>query len=414
MWLRDQPLLVDMCVALAVFALLGLLSWPVLVDPFGVSYGPGVGATLAPQETLRTLDPVTRPLIAAGLVLPLAVRRTAPAWCGGLVAGTSLVQWALGMPIQLAQVGVLVALYALAAYAPRWASRGGLVLGLAGGPMAAVRYFGFDAVAMGVIAIGVCALALAAWSLGDLQRVRRQQMEGLRERARRLEVEREREARLAAADERARIARELHDVVAHSLSVVIAQADGGRYAAADDPSAAVSACETISETGRSALSEMRRLLGVLRSDDGSTRSPTPDMTSIDELIDGVRESGLPVAYSVTGQSRPLPSGVQLAAYRIIQEALTNVLKHAGPDVSAEVRVEWTPAGLMVAIVDDGRGAAADSALRHDEDHGTGHGIPGMTERAELYGGRLQAGPVPGGGFAVRVYLPYRPAETMQR
>nr|WP_281353563.1 sensor histidine kinase [Phytoactinopolyspora mesophila] len=235
----------------------------------------------------------------------------------------------------------------------------------------------------------------------------------MREHAHRLEVEREQEARLAAADERARIAREMHDVVAHSLSVVIAQADGGRYAANDDPKAAVRACTTISQTGRSALTEMRRLLGVLRTEDGDVRAPAPGLANLDDLVAGIQDSGLPVRFTTTGTVRPVSSGIELAIYRIVQEALTNVLKHAGPDATAEVRLDWTPAGLLLSITDDGRGAAADSSLRN-EAAGAGNGIPGMSERAALYGGKLQAGPVLGGGFVVRARIPYLTTETMNQ
>ncbi|WP_205857596.1 sensor histidine kinase [Phytoactinopolyspora endophytica] len=411
LWLRDHPLVVDSLFALFLFFVVGLAGWPVFADPYAGPDSPD--ALWAVSRGLNNLlTTVGTPLIAAGLTLPLALRRVRPVWSGGLVAATSIVQVILGAPLLGGQVGVLVALHGLAAYAPRWASRGGLALGLAGALMAGARYFVYvDDIAM--VTVGITALVLAAWALGDLQRVRRQQLEALRERARRLEVEREQEARLAAADERARIAREMHDVVAHSLSIVIAQADGGRYAGDDDSKAAVRACETISQTGRAALTDMRRLLGVLRTDDDASRAPTPGLADLDELIASVQDSGLHVGLTTTGPPRVLSSGVQLAAYRIVQEALTNVLKHAGPDAGADVRLEWTPAGLMIAVTDDGRGAAADSALR-DEAAGSGHGIPGMTERATLYGGRLQAGPVPGGGFAVRAHLPYPSGERMRQ
>ncbi|AYY11438.1 sensor histidine kinase [Actinobacteria bacterium YIM 96077] len=413
LWLRGHPVLVDALVAVGIYAVLVVFGSPVLVDPYGWSSFLGGAAEPSVPDGLRlAFTKFGAPVISACLVLPLALRRLRPEWCAGVIAAVSLLQWAFGLPIYLSQIGVLVALHGVAAYGPRWASRAALALGLLGAGLAATRYF--EATENMVVVGGyIVALVLAAWALGDLQRVRRQQMEGLRERARRLEVEREQESRLAAADERARIARELHDVVAHSLSVVIAQADGGRYAAEHDPQAAVEACETVSETGRGALTEMRRLLGVLRTDDGASRAPTPGVADIDDLVASVRNNGLEVEFSTTGTPESLSSGVELAAYRIVQEALTNVLKHAGPEVSVDVRVDWTPEGLMVAVVDDGRGAAADAALRPEADgsgHGAGHGITGMSERATLYGGWLQAGPVPGGGFAVRARLPYPSAE----
>jgi signal transduction histidine kinase len=412
LWLRDHPLVVDSFLAGSLFFVLGFAGWPVFFDPYALSLS---GDMVMPSVTFglnQALYAVGTPLVSAGLILPLALRRVRPEWTGVLVFGTAFLQWLLAIPIQASQVGVLIALHALAAYGRRGAARTGLVVSLAAAPLAAARYvITFDTAVP--VTIGVVALVLAAWAVGDLQRVRRQQLDGLREHAHRLEVEREQEARLAAADERARIAREMHDVVAHSLSVVIAQADGGRYAANDDPNAAVRACTTISETGRSALTEMRRLLGVLRTDDGDVRAPAPGLANLDDLVAGVRDSGLPVHFTTTGAVRPVSSGVELAVYRIIQEALTNVLKHAGPEATAEVRMDWTPAGLMLSIADDGRGAAADSALRN-EDSGAGNGIPGMSERAALYGGKLRAGPVPGGGFVVRARIPYLATETMQQ
>ncbi|SEJ62279.1 sensor histidine kinase, partial [Demequina mangrovi] len=207
---------------------------------------------------------------------------------------------------------------------------------------------------------------------------------------------------LAASNERARIAREMHDVVAHTLSVVVAQADGGRFAGRADPAAAVGSLDTIAEVSRSALSEMRALLGVLRDSDGDAEmGPQPSLEDIPALVAAMRDGGLEVSYVTTGTPRPLPIGAGLAAYRIVQEALTNVLKHAGPHVTAFVQLRWEEDALAVAVSDDGRGAAA----RGD---GAGHGIAGMAERATVFGGTLTAGPRAGGGFLVRGRLPLTP------
>jgi signal transduction histidine kinase len=212
----------------------------------------------------------------------------------------------------------------------------------------------------------------------------------------------------AVAEERTRIARELHDVVAHSLSVVIAQADGGRYAGTSDPQAATGALEAIAATGRQALTDMRSLLGVLREDGGQEFAPQPDVAAIDRLVADVQASGLDVDLIVEGAPVAMPAGPQLAAYRIVQESLTNVLKHAGPASRAWVRLHWRPDALEVAVLDDGRGAAAAVA---EEDgpvpSAPGHGLLGMRERAELHGGRLTAAPRHGGGFGVQAVLPYR-------
>ena len=204
---------------------------------------------------------------------------------------------------------------------------------------------------------------------------------------------------LAASDERARIAREMHDVVAHSLSIVVAQADGGRFAAAKDPAAATRALETVAEVGRSALAEMRSLLGVLRdTDTDADLSPQPSLDDIPALISSVRDGGLEVSFVTTGTPHPLPIGAGLAAYRIVQEALTNVLKHAGPKVTAYVQFRWLADALEISVSDDGRGAAARPAAG-------GTGLAGMRERATLFGGTLSAGPKRGGGYVVRARLP---------
>jgi signal transduction histidine kinase len=229
-----------------------------------------------------------------------------------------------------------------------------------------------------------------------------QRAAALEERAQLLDVERDQEMRLAATTERARIARELHDVVAHSLSVVIAQADGGRYAGKADPEAATGALEAIAATGRQALTDMRALLGVLRDGGGEEYAPQPDVEAIPALVEDVRASGLDVDLITEGTPRSLPAGPQLAAYRIVQESLTNVLKHAGPAGRAWVRLQWRDDALELSVLDDGRGA---SAAMVDAD-GDGQGIRGMVERAQLHGGRLEAGPRHSGGFGVHAALPY--------
>ncbi|MDR0432723.1 MAG: histidine kinase [Bifidobacteriaceae bacterium] len=219
-------------------------------------------------------------------------------------------------------------------------------------------------------------------------------------------------AQLAAAAERTRIAREMHDIVAHSLSVVIAQADGGRYAATTDPAAATRALGTIAETGRAALEDMRRILGVLRNPDEDPdttqlRVPVPDSQDVSALVAQMREAGLDIAMVRVGVGSTLPPGVGLALYRICQEALTNVLKHAGPGVKVTVVDRWEPTRVCIEVHDDGRGAAALGS------QGPGHGLIGMRERAEMFGGTLEAGPSRSGGFSVvaRIPLPARRPQT---
>jgi signal transduction histidine kinase len=348
-------------------------------------------------------DPATTFLLGVLLTAPLAWRRQAPVHAAAVVVAAGLLELALVDEFLPANVSALFMVYALAAYAPRWASRAGLAIGLFGAALAALRYFSggaSDALLPTAGAIGVA--VVAAWALGDLRRARLQQLAALQERAQLLELERDQEMRLAATAERARIARELHDVVAHSLSVVIAQADGGRYAGRTDPDAATGALEAISATGRQALTDMRSLLGVLRDGGGEEYAPQPDVAAIPALVDDVRESGLDVDLIVEGEPRPMPAGPQLAAYRIVQESLTNVLKHAGPACRAWVRLQWRDDVLELAVLDDGRGA---SAAMVDSD-GNGQGLRGMAERASLHGGRLETGPRAGGGFGVHAALPY--------
>ncbi|WP_432486332.1 sensor histidine kinase [Kineococcus esterisolvens] len=342
-------------------------------------------------------------LVSVLMCLPLAARRVRPELSGGLVAAGGLLQPVLAADPQVANVTVLVALYSLAAYAAPWASRGGLLLGLFGALVAPARYVlpSVDLLNALAAALFIAVLVVATWLLGRLRRASRRNEQALMERARLLENERENESRLAATAERQRIAREMHDVVAHSLSVIIAQADGGRYAAAANPAAAAEVLGTISSTGRQALADMRNLLGVLRQGPGDERTPQPDAAQVADLVEQVRASGLDVALDVTGEPREVPPAVGLAAYRIVQESLTNVLKHAGPAARARVEVRWDPDALRLGVDDDGRGAAALVTPSPG-----GQGLAGMAERARLHGGAVVTGPRPGGGFSVRATLPY--------
>ncbi|KHL00497.1 sensor histidine kinase [Sinomonas humi] len=361
-----------------------------------------------------------RELVFSALVIaPLAWRRTRPVASGAVVAAACLIEVILGNQPVAAQALALATVFSLAAYAPRWASLGGLIAGLVGGFLFVLRYFVLPMTAsaylstgeagvrvpvqlVGGVAIG--AVVLVAWTLGDLARARRLAVQALEDRARRLEVEREQERGLAAADERSRIAREMHDIVAHSLSVIIAQADGARYAAAQEPGLAVAALGTIGETGRGSLREMRRLLGVLRSDGAAPTRPLPTLDDLPSLLDAVRRAGLVVGFQGDGAPRgALPAGAELTAYRVVQESLTNVFKHAGPRAAASVVRRWTARGLELDVADDGRGAAADTS------GGEGQGLHGMAERVALYDGSVDAGPLPGGGFRVRAFIPYTEA-----
>ena len=237
-------------------------------------------------------------------------------------------------------------------------------------------------------------VVVVAWLAGVTMRTRRLYVAELRERADRAEAEREQRTRTAIADEQRRIARELHDAVAHAMSVIVIQAEAAEEMLAGDPERARLPVQRIQRVGRESLAEMRRLLGVLRSGESPSTAPQPGLSRLDALADEVRAAGLPVALTVEGVARPVPVGVDISAYRIVQEALTNALKHARAS-RVDVRVRYGPA-LELDIADDGIGAPA-------RQNG-GHGIVGMRERVALYGGTLEIGS-PGRGFRVQATLP---------
>ncbi len=198
-------------------------------------------------------------------------------------------------------------------------------------------------------------------------------------------------------------------MVAHNVSVMVVQADGAAYVLDASPEQAKQALETISGTGRQALAEMRRLLGVLRTEEsgeGGEYVPQPDVEQINDLVEQVRTAGMPVDFRVEGAPRPLPSGVELTAYRIVQEALTNTRKHGGPNVGASVRLTFFDDGLGLLVEDDGRGAQHELYEEGGAD-GMGHGLIGMRERVGMVGGTLDAGPRPGGGFRISALLPLK-------
>jgi signal transduction histidine kinase len=245
------------------------------------------------------------------------------------------------------------------------------------------------------------AMVVAAWALGRFRRLRTEQMVALLERARRAESDRDRSQREAAADERGRIARELHDVIAHSVSVMVRQAEGGRFVAAKDPEAAAATLATIADTGREALNDIRTMLGVLDAESGpAERGPQPTVESVPELVERLRASGQPVRLRVEGEPQPLDRSAHLAAYRLVQEALTNVVKHAGPDVETEVVLAWDADRLQVRVTDQGAPFRATDGMAPG-----GRGLVGMRERVQLVGGTLSVGPARSGGFAVHGEIP---------
>lgn len=354
-------------------------------------------------------------IASAVMIIPIAFRRSHPVPATAVLVVIFFGIWLLHVQPMPALLAAPYMIHALAAYGPRWSGVAGLGAGTIGALLFAVRptFYGAGpgtpAPPTGVpltvqvsLFIMIELMVVLAWTIGDLARTRRLRMQALEDRAHRLEIERQQERDLAAADERSHIAREMHDIVAHSLSVIITQADGGRYASAADPAVAARTLETIADTGRTSLREMRRLLGVLRSGEETSTRPVPNLADVDDLVATLRGTGLQVDCAHSGEpQRTLPAGAELTAYRVVQESLTNVLKHAGPRAKASVQLSWNGRGLSIDVSDDGRGAAAD----RNQD-GSGQGIRGMTERVTLYDGTLTAQPRTGGGFRVSVLIPY--------
>ncbi|MEU2877401.1 sensor histidine kinase [Streptomyces sp. NPDC007070] len=394
-FLRRHPMWVDGFWALV---LLGLSS----VSAVAVEGTPGhhgsLGAALA---------------VSVVLCVTVALRRRMPEKMVLLAAAAGLAQLIGNVETLVADFAMLVIVYTVAAIGARWASRFALAGGMCAATLAQIRWPEERASAWGQIALAVFQTVpfALAWVLGDSMRTRRAYFAQLEERAARLEKEREAQAQVAVAAERARIARELHDVVAHNVSVMVVQADGAAYVLDAAPDQAKKALETISYTGRQALAEMRRLLGVLRTgehQEGGEYVPQPDVEQIEDLVEQCRESGLPVDFRVEGTPRPLPSGVELTAYRIVQEALTNTRKHGGPNAGASVRLVYFDDGLGLLVEDDGKGAPHELYEDGGVD-GQGHGLIGMRERVGMVGGTLDAGPRPGGGFRISALLPLKPA-----
>jgi signal transduction histidine kinase len=338
------------------------------------------------------------------LVIPVIFRRKNPAAAFAVAVAAGAVQVIANTGPTGADLAIVVLLYTLAAYRPRRVSTVGLAVCLLGSTVAIVRWatsphIGFVQWIF-VGSIMFAGPALIAWVLGDSMRYRRAYLIALEDRAARLEAERDAQAQVAAAAERARIARELHDVIAHNVSVMVVQADGAGYALQADPERARQALAAISRTGRQALSEMRRLLGVLRAgDERAELAPVPGLDQLRELLDQARAAGMSVSLTQEGAARPLDEGAELAAYRAVQESLTNTRKHGGLAVAAAVTLRYEQDGLLVQVTDDGPGTAA-------ADDGVGHGLAGMRERIAMYGGTMRAGPMDGGGYQVSARLPF--------
>ena len=357
------------------------------------------------------LNPISITLLILQ-TLPIAWRRRNPMRIL-LITGLAITLYSVsgnldanGFGDSIGAFGVVIAFYTVAAHEPR---RRALVAAAVTGACVLISfaaYAAFDSISGWTANLSVTYLFFGlAWLIGDNLRVRRAYTRQLEDRAAELELEREEKAGQAVTEERARIARELHDVVAHYVSVMVVQAAAARRVADKDPVAARGALEAVEMAGRTALAEMRRMLEVLRADDQGM-GPQPGLGEIDRLIGNVRDAGLPVEYTVEGAACCLPAGMDLAAYRIVQEALTNSVKHGGK-ATARVLVRYTADTLEIEVIDDGRGAAAPF---HSGAEG-GHGLIGMKERVALFGGELHTGPILTGGYRVFARMPIEPDDS---
>jgi signal transduction histidine kinase len=378
----------------AVQTLLSRLS-RLRVDPLTVDRVAAVVFTIVAQLEIWLGSSAGQHQLGAALITPvmtasIAFRRRYPMLVGVAVPVVESVEFAFwaGPNILSQAVANFCALYALTVWTPPRRFAVGFALVLAAvlasslGPGATLKQAVSFALVEGIV------MLLVRRVIGDRDR-----------RARIAERERDVAAREAVVEERARIARELHDVIAHHVSMIVLQAGAERRVLGDANASTREVLETVEQSGRSALTETRRLLGMLRGDGNEPLTPQPGLDDVPMLVGQLRDAGLPVELSIEGERRELPVGIELSAYRIVQEALTNALKHAG-DARATVQVRYGPDSLELEIADDGPGGSQRAS-------GGGHGLVGMRERVALYGGRFDASRGPSGGFAVRVVLPIR-------
>lgn len=386
-WARNPQLLVDVAVAVVV----ALLA----VDDLASS-----SAGLAAGD--RAADFVAYALVIAGS-LSLVWRRRTPLVVLVIVCAVVITIWLRGYGAHLPSLG-LPALYAVAVHSQHrrrawWMlSVAVVVLMVVASVSVLDQPDGFDY----LTALSMLAFLVGAIGVGLIVRNRVRIFTDSERRAEAAEADRAAEAQRAVLKERSRIAREMHDVVAHSMSVIAVQAAAGQEIVRADPERAAQVFARIEAVGRESLTELRRMLGVLREsgDDEASLAPQPGIADLATLVAHSCAAGVTTDLTLEGVARPLPPGVELTAYRIVQEALTNVRKHAGASARAMVCLVYAPGALVVEVVDDGCGAATSLSRT-----GLGQGLIGMRERVEIYGGELKAGPRPGGGFGVRASLP---------
>jgi signal transduction histidine kinase len=358
-----------------------------------------LGLQAEPTELTPTpTDPLAVLLVVVGTGV-LAIRRRNPLialWVAMATTAVSAIRDYLetGLPI-----AVIITFYTAASLVPRrkWLPAAGVIVGF----LAFMAIFRGEDVSVGNFVANLAIYGIAA-AFGDSTATRRANTRALELRAEALEQNQAIQAEQAVAEERLRIARQLHDVVAHALAVIAVQSGVGGHVIDTDPGEAKRVLDNINQASRETLDEMRRMLGVLRGEDGSKMdlAPAPGLGDLDQLVKTIRDAGVEVTLEVTGDQDRVPAGTALTAFRIVQEALTNVLKHAGP-ARADVKVACDPGVIRVEVCDDGRGAATttDPSVTH-------LGLIGMRERVTPYGGELDVGPRAGGGWRVCATLPY--------
>lgn len=339
--------------------------------------------------------------VSALVSVPFLFRRRYPRASTAVMIAGAFAQLLLGAGIMFVDVMLAFAVFSLATRL-RWVwSAAATVLVMLWLPLAGAQTAAHGLAVFGIF-VPLMLGMVSFWLGGMLVRARRAEVEALRERARVLERQRDAQARIVAAEERSRIAREIHDIVSHNLSVVALMADGAASKLRSDPDRAEQAIITVRDTSRAAMAEMRRMVGVLRTSQSEIAAPQPGLGQVEELLDAQRAIGLKVHYAIFGEPVPLSEGIDLCAYRVIQEALTNAREHGGPSLTTvTVRIEYGDDELTIDVADDGDTVSCPAQQESDG----GHGLVGMRERVSSYGGTLRTGPKSGGGFEVHATLP---------
>lgn len=384
---RLSPGKIDALLAIGLLAL-GLISRIEISDlPTGSSFS-------------REPDAWNVALIALQAV-PIAFRRRWPIWVLAVVSSSFMIDRILDYPNTLASAGIVLAIHAIGTELPASQSvRIGFPYVAGVTVFTALGALTLESVGPGDV-VATALFTGAPLYLGREVHERRRRFEELQSRAEQAEADRERRAAEAVAEERARIARELHDVVAHQMTVMTLQAEGASRIASNADPRVTEALQTIKRAGHSALTDMRRMVGLLRTSNESTDlTPLPGLADVGPLVAKLKEAGLDVKVETHGSARDLDDGLELSAFRLIQESLTNVARHAGPHARAEVLVDYGQSTLAVEVNDDGRGAPGTWGAE-------GHGIIGMRERVAVLKGEFEAGPRPGGGFRVKATIPYQ-------